>query len=92
MERRQYYDVEVKLVGNQSPCPFGHNVGDEWLLKSRTPAGMCSLAYNAIFPMALALQCGGTFPWQKDPDDAIQVYCPDGDINNIFELRRIPRK
>ena len=52
-----------------------------------TPGGMCSLAYNAVYPVALTLQFGGTFPWQDDPD-IIEIAYPDGQVNNIFELRR----
>ena len=86
METKQY-DVRIKLIGNQSPCHSGHKVGDEWVFDYMTPGGMCSLAYNAIYPVALTLQFGGTFPWQDDPD-MIEVACPDGQVNNIFELRR----
>jgi uncharacterized repeat protein (TIGR04076 family) len=56
-----------------------------------TPGGICSLAYNAIYPIALALQFGATFPWQDDPD-VIQASCPDVEVNNVFELRRVPKE
>lgn len=85
------YDVVIELIGNKSPCHSGHQVGDEWVFQYMTPGGMCSLAYNAIFPMALALQFGATFPWQNDPD-IVRVCCPDTGVQNIFELRRIPKK
>ena len=90
MERKSY-KVIIKLIGNQNPCHFGHKIGDEWVFDYMTPGGMCSLAYNAIYPAALTLQFGGTFPWQDDPD-VVQLACPDGQVNNIFELRRIPRE
>lgn len=90
METR-HYEVLIKLIGNQSPCHSGHQVGDEWVFDYMTPGGMCGLAYNAIYPVALTLQFGGTFPWQDGPD-VIEVACPDGQVNNIFELRRSPRE
>ncbi len=90
MERKEY-DIVIRLVDNQRPCHAGHKIGDEWLLTDKTPEGICTWAYNAIYPMALTLQYGGMFPWQEDPD-VMQVSCPDGKVNNIFELRRIPRK
>jgi uncharacterized repeat protein (TIGR04076 family) len=86
METKQY-EICIKLIGNQNPCHIGHKIGDEWIFDYMTPGGMCSLAYNAIYPVALTLQFGGTFPWQEDPD-VIEVACPDGQVNNIFELRR----
>jgi uncharacterized repeat protein (TIGR04076 family) len=48
---------------------------------------MCGLAYNAIYPVTLALQFGATFPWQEDPD-VITLSCPDAEVNNVFKLRR----
>lgn len=90
MERKEY-DVVIKLVSNQSPCHIGHQIGDEWVFQYKTPGDMCSLAYNAILPFALVLKYGGTFPWQKDPD-VVQASCPDAEVNNVFELRRVPRE
>lgn len=86
METKQY-EVVIKLIGNQKPCHSGHKIGDKWVFNYMTPVGMCSLAFNAIYPVALALQFGATFPWQEDPD-VITIACPDGEVNNIFELRR----
>jgi len=64
--------------------------GIRWNLNYTAPGGMCGLAFNAIYPVALALQYGATFPWQEDPD-VIQLSCPDTEVNNCFELRRRPR-
>lgn len=83
------YQVIIKLVRNQIPCHSGHKIGDEWIFNYMTPGGMCGLAYNAIYPTALALQFGATFPWQTDPD-VIELSCPDAGVNNVFELRRVP--
>ena len=85
------YEVVIKLVSNQKPCHSGHKIGDEWIFNNMTPPNMCSLAFNAIYPAAMVLQFGGMFPWQEDPD-VVQLACPDGEVNNIFELRRRPRQ
>lgn len=90
METKEY-EVVIKLVSNQRPCHSGHKIGDEWVFNDMTPPGICSLAFNAIYPIALALKFGATFPWQDDPD-VMTAACPDGEVNNIFELRRRPRK
>ncbi len=87
---QQEYEVVIKLIGNQNPCHAGHQIGDEWVFNYMTPGGMCGLAYNALYPVALALQYGATFPWQEDPD-VIHLSCPDAEVNNVFELRRRPR-
>jgi uncharacterized repeat protein (TIGR04076 family) len=91
MEPKQY-EVVIKLISNQQPCHCGHKIGDEWVFDYFIPAKkMCSLAYNAIYPMALALWAGGTFPWQEDPD-VITMSCPDPEVHNHFELRRRVKK
>ncbi len=90
MERKEY-DVVIKLVRNQKPCHIGHKIGDEWAFGYKTPDGMCSLAYNAIYPAALLLKYGGAFPWQDDPD-VVEIACPDGEVNNIFEIKRLSGK
>jgi uncharacterized repeat protein (TIGR04076 family) len=48
---------------------------------------MCGFAYNALFPFAVSLKTGGTFPWQSDPD-VVTISCPDGNVGNLFEIRR----
>ncbi len=85
------YEVVIKLISNQHPCHSGHKIGDEWVFSYFTPPNMCSLAYNALYPVALALSIGGTFAWQEDPD-VITLACPDPEVHNIFELRRRPIK
>jgi uncharacterized repeat protein (TIGR04076 family) len=87
----QEYEVVVKLVSNESPCHIGHKIGDEWVFDYMTLPGMCGLAYNVIYPVALALQYGATFPWQDDPD-MIMLSCPDTEVHNVFELRRRLKK
>jgi uncharacterized repeat protein (TIGR04076 family) len=82
------YDIKIRLTGNNRPCHTGHKVGDEWLWKDKTPEGLCWAAYNAIFPFAIVLKYGGTFPWQNDPD-VITASCPDHEVVNVFEIRRI---
>jgi uncharacterized repeat protein (TIGR04076 family) len=86
MENREF-EVVIRLVSNSRPCHNGHQVGDEWVFNYNTPAGLCSLAYNAIYPAILTLRYGGRFPWQEDPD-VILLACPDSEVHNVFELRR----
>lgn len=81
------YSVTIKLISNQSPCHCGHKIGDEWQFDHYTPAGLCSWAWNSIFPVVLTFWAGGTFPWQTEPD-VITVCCPDVEVVNVFELRR----
>jgi len=81
------YEVVIKLMSNNCPCHVGHKIGQEWIFDYFTPPKMCGLAFNAVYPFALALLYGAKVPWQTDPDVAT-VSCPDPDVQNIFELRR----
>lgn len=85
------HEVVIKLISNKSPCHSGHKVGDEWIFDYFTPPNMCGLAYNALYPVALALKYGATFPWSKDPD-IVTICCPDAEVNNLFELHRRIKK
>ena len=85
------FDVLIKLIGNNEPCHSGHQVGEEWLWKDKTPENMCFAAYNSIYPFALVLKYGGKFPWQDDPN-VVVASCPDPGVVNRFEITRIPEK
>lgn len=82
------YEVMAKVTKQEGTCGAEHKVGDEFLIGSKTPGGMCLAAFYALFPMARVLQFGGASPWSRDPDKA-SVTCPDSKNPVIFELRRI---
>ena len=52
---------------------------------------MCSLAFNAMYPVLMGFRYGATFPWQDEPD-VVTMACPDAGVNNVFELRRRPKE
>ena len=87
------YNVIVRLVGKgfDNPCDNGHKVGDEWIFGNNTPVNMCPSAYRDIYTSILVLMYGGQLPWQSDPD-VVTEYCPDWNVQNQFEIRRILRK
>jgi uncharacterized repeat protein (TIGR04076 family) len=82
------YDVVVKVISQEGTCGAEHKVGDEWVIGSKTPEGICLSAFNALFPAARVLRFGGAFPWANDPDLATAA-CPDAANPVVFELRRI---
>jgi uncharacterized repeat protein (TIGR04076 family) len=90
-EKPKQYEVLIKLVSNNCACHVGHQIGDECVFDYFTPPHMCGLAFNAIYPFALALLYGAKTPWQKGPD-LVTVSCPDADVQNIFELHRREKK
>ncbi len=82
------YEVAIKVISQQGTCVQQHKVGDEWVIKSKTPEGICLGAFSVLYPSARVLMFGGSFPWSSDPDVAT-VTCPDTKNPVVFELRRL---
>ena len=82
------YDVVVKIISQKGTCGEGHKVGDEWVIGSKIPGGICLSACSVLLPDAGVLRFGGSFPWESNPDVAI-VACPDVGNPVVFELRRL---
>lgn len=80
--------IVATVVSQCGYCEAGHCVGDTFDIGQKTPAGMCSWAFYALYPFAQVLQFGGSFPWEPDAGVS-RVACPDPDNPVVFELRRI---
>ncbi len=89
------YDVSVKVLSAEGHCDQGHKVGDEWIVKGKTPGGICLGAWGHIHNRLSVLMLGGTFPWERrrqTPDkNVIRVACPDMRNPVVFALRRLPK-
>ncbi len=85
------YEVVARVISQQGTCGAGHKVGDEWVIGSKTPAGLCLSALYAIYPNVRVLRFGGTFPWATDPY-ITTIACPDAKNPIVFEVRRLPNK
>ena len=88
MAEAEFYEVAARVVSQKGDCALGHKVGDRFVIGDKTPAGMCSWAFYALFPFVSVLQCGGAFPWEKDRDKTT-VACPDPANPVVFELERL---
>lgn len=82
--------VVAKVVSHKGTCAAGHKVGDRFVIGEQSPPNICSWAFYCLFPFAQVLQCGGSFPWEKDPNKTT-VACPDPANPVVFELRRTSR-
>ena len=80
-------DIIAEVISQKGTCEAGHMVGDEFIIGQETPPGMCSWAFYTLFPFAVVLQFGGSFPWEKDTNKAT-IACPDPANPVVFELRR----
>ncbi len=81
------FKVRAEVVKVRRNCPLGHKVGDAWEFGAATPGGLCIYAFLAFSPAWSALQAGGSFSWEEDPD-AAHFSCPD-DGEVVFRLRRL---
>jgi len=82
------YDVLVRVTSQKGTCGAEHKVGDQWIIGTKTPSGICLSAFHALLPNARVLRFGGAFPWASDADLAT-VACPDAANPVVFELRRL---
>ena len=81
--------VRVSVVSQKGTCAAEHKVGDQWVIDTKTPEGICLSGFYALLPNLRILRYGGSFPWATDPD-VTTVACPDAANPVVFELRRLP--
>lgn len=84
----EYNSVSIRVISQKGTCDAGHRIGDEWVVREKTPEGMCAFAFCSLFPLLTPLVFGGAFPWEADPD-VTTVACPDAANPVVFELRRL---
>ena len=84
------YEIAVKVVSQTGTCQNEHKVGEEWVVKRKTPEGICLSAFNALVPDLRALMFSGRLPWTEDPD-VTRIACPDARNPVVFELRRLQK-
>lgn len=68
-------------------CSVNHPVGTSWLLRG-LPAGICSWAFNSIFPAYWTLRFGGVDPNEPNPDQ-MHVVCGRMGCHARFRIERI---
>lgn len=76
-------------TGCGTGCRVPHEAGQIWYLRS-TPPGICSFAFNAIFPAYWTLRFGGADPSEEDPD-AMHVSCSQRGCGAQFRVERISK-
>jgi len=82
------YEVAIKVISQKGTCNYEHKVGEEWVLNTKTPEGICLAAFSSLLPNARVLMFGGSFPWEPDPDVST-IACPDAENPVVFELKRV---
>ena len=87
MALMNYSRIYVTVDSVAGKCPLGNRTGREFIIERTTPGGMCLSAFNSIFPAIQVLRYGGSFPWEKNPDEA-HICCPDHINRTVFKLER----
>jgi len=85
----EVYQVGIKVVSQKGTCHAGHKVGDEWVIGSKTPEGICLGAFHTLYPTLFSLIIGAPM-WGPDPDVST-IACPDANNPVVFEMRRLPK-
>jgi uncharacterized repeat protein (TIGR04076 family) len=79
--------VEVRTESGICPGMAKTRLGETFVLGPRTPAseGMCTNAFNALYPMSLAMRLTDKMSWEKQ--DHFDITCPHGRVT--YRLSRI---
>ena len=85
----EVHQVGIKVISQKGTCHAGHKVGDEWVIGSKTPEGICMGAFHTIYPTLFSMIIGAPM-WGPDPG-VIKLACADSDNPVVFELRRLPK-
>ncbi|HEY8476740.1 MAG TPA: iron dependent repressor, metal binding and dimerization domain protein [Chloroflexota bacterium] len=78
-------EVLVTVQAVHGLCRAGHRSGEQFALGCRTPAGLCSEAFQALFPIAEGLRVQAEM---GNEQTAVEVPCPeDGSVVFRMEVR-----
>jgi uncharacterized repeat protein (TIGR04076 family) len=80
--------VRMTIVGIRNKCSNGHKLGEQYVVRNKTPGGICLGSFGAVLPYLTALRFGASFPWE-DEKGVITIGCPDHENEVIWRLERI---
>ncbi len=87
MAEMKYFKIKITVDSVVGKCFLGNRPGREFVIERTTPAGMCLSAFNSLNPAIQVLRYGGSFPWEKNPDEAY-ICCPDHVNQTVFKVKR----
>jgi len=80
------YQIRCEAVTVDQARTTCQKPGDVFVIGPRTPDGMCSRAFAAVYPAALAMRFSDSIKWEA-PEGHLDVTCPDGFV--VYRLSRI---
>lgn len=82
------FPVKTTVIRDCGPgCTVKHKAGKSWYMRG-LPSGICSFAYQAMFPAYWTLRFGGADPNEEKPDQ-IHVTCSRAGCEARFLIERI---
>jgi len=82
------FSVKMTIVSVRDRCPNGHKVGEEHVVRRKSPGGICLGSLSAVLPYLTALRYGASFPWE-DEEGVITIGCPDHENCVVWRLERL---
>ena len=80
--------IRMRIIEIDGGCPDGHQVGEEYVVDGKTPAGICLGSFSSCLPYLVALRYGASFPWEEERG-TITVGCPDHVNQVVWRLERV---
>ncbi len=78
--------IEIVDILEAGHCPYGHEIGDKFEYPEER-GKICAAAFNSIYPYALGINIGASFPWEEDPE-SVTICCPDYKNPVVFKISR----
>ncbi len=86
MSKDRKVTIEVVDILEAGTCNYGHKKGE--LFNYPEDRGkICAAAFNVIYPYALGIRMGASFPWEEDPK-SVTICCPDYKNPVVFKITR----
>ncbi|MCE7743263.1 MAG: TIGR04076 family protein [Candidatus Heimdallarchaeota archaeon] len=78
--------IEVVDIQEAGTCNFGHKVGDKFSYPEDR-GNICSAAFHVIYPYAMAIRMGASFPWEEE-SETVTICCPDYKNPVVFKITK----
>jgi uncharacterized repeat protein (TIGR04076 family) len=81
------YEIKCEVISVNSIVTC-HKVGDTFIIGNKTPAGMCCLAFAAIYPLMTGMRFSERITWER-AGGYFDAACPDQHV--VYRLTRIKK-
>ncbi|MHA1197941.1 MAG: TIGR04076 family protein [Candidatus Heimdallarchaeaceae archaeon] len=86
MTEEKKVTIEVVDILEAGTCNYKHKIGDKFN-HPEDRGKICAAAYQVIYPYAMAIRMGASFPWEED-QESISICCPDYKNPVVFKITK----